>query len=100
MRHWHKTLGDFVLDIYYEDIVHDQTGQTQKILDFCNLPWDEACINFHRTTRSVKTSSLSQVRQPINQSGLNTWQPYQQHLQPLMALLEQEVAAYAPGHSQ
>lgn len=100
MRHWQQTLGGFILDIYYEDIVQDHIGQTQKILDFCNLPWDDACINFHRTARTVKTASLSQVRQPINRSGLDTWQPYQQHLQPLMTLLEQEVAAYATGHGQ
>ncbi len=96
MNHWQQVLEEPFLDIYYEDIILDTESQTRKILNYCNLPWDNACMEFHRSKRTVKTSSLAQVRKPIYKSAINSWEPYQNHLETLTSLLEEEVARYKP----
>lgn len=98
MRHWHQVLDGFILDIHYEDIVHDAAGQTRRILEFCGLPWDDACSNFQQTARAVQTASLAQVRQPLYRSAIGSWRPYRKQLQPLVALLAEETARYHPQH--
>lgn len=83
MDHWDATLPGKVLRVQYEDVVADLESQVARLLEHCGLPFEEACIEFHRTQRSVRTPSSEQVRQPIYQSGLDQWRNYEAHLDPL-----------------
>ena len=71
----------------YEDVVDDLEGQVRRILDFCGLEFEEACVNFHETDRAVRTASSEQVRQPINRKGMEQWRHFEPWLDPLKAAL-------------
>jgi len=88
MDHWHDVLPGKVLDVQYEEVVADLDGQVRRILDYCELGWEESCLRFHETSRSVKSASSEQVRRPIYTSAVNTWRHYEQHLGPLIEVLE------------
>lgn len=88
MDHWHDVLPDFVLDVRYEDVVSDLDGQVGRLLDFCGLPFEEACLQFHKTERAVRTASSEQVRRPIYGSSVNLWRRYEAHLDELIDILE------------
>lgn len=88
MRHWRNLLPPGrMLDVRYEDIVTDFEGQARRILDYCNLPWDDACLEFYANRGAVRTASLYQVRQPIYSSSVERWRRYEAHLQPLLKAL-------------
>ncbi|MBK9161023.1 MAG: tetratricopeptide repeat protein [Nitrosomonadales bacterium] len=88
MEHWRAVLpaGAF-LDVRYEDIVADQEAQARRLIEYCGLEWDEACIDFHKTKRAIRTASVTQVRQPIYSSSVERWRPYEKHLGPLLDAL-------------
>lgn len=88
MNHWHETLPGFVLDVQYEDVVSDLETQVDRILDFCELPFEEACLRFHETERAVKTASSEQVRRPIYSSSVNLWRNYESNLGELVHILK------------
>ena len=83
MDHWDKVLPGKILRVQYEDVVNDLGNQVKRILDYCKLPFEENCINFHKTERNVRTPSSEQVRQPIYKSGLEQWKNFEPWLQPL-----------------
>ena len=83
MDHWDKVLPGKVLRVQYEDVVSNLHQQVNRILDFCGLPFEENCVNFHATKRSVRTPSSEQVRQPIYKSGLEQWKHFEPWLNPL-----------------
>ena len=87
MDHWHRVLPGKILHVQYEDVVADLDGQVRRVLDFCELPFEDACIDFHQTDRSVRTASSEQVRQPIYQSGVDHWQKFEPYLGPLKSAL-------------
>ena len=87
MDHWDKVLPDKVLSVQYEEVVADLETQVRRILDYCGLPFEEACINFHKNERSVRTPSAEQVRQPIYTSGLEQWKHFESSLNPLKEAL-------------
>ena len=94
MDHWGRVLPEgSLLDVQYEDLVDNLAPQARRIVDFCGLAWDERCLDFHRTERTVQTASLTQVRQPIYRSSLERWRRYEKHLAPLIAALGQPVPA-------
>ena len=88
MAHWHEVIPGQVLDVQYEDTVTDFEGQVRRILEFCGLPWDDACLRFYDNRRAVKTASSEQVRQPIYASALHRWRNYEAQLGPLIEALE------------
>jgi len=88
MDHWHSVLPGFVLDVGYETVVADLESQVRRILDFCGLPFEEACLRFHETRRAVKTASSEQVRRPIYASSVNLWRNYEAELDDLVQILE------------
>ena len=88
MDHWHEVLPGRVLDVQYEEVVADLEGQVRRILEYCELPWEDACLRFHETERAVKSASSEQVRQPIYSTSLHTWRRYEVHLEPLIEVLE------------
>lgn len=83
MAFWEKVLPGFMYTIRYEEVVADQRAQTESLLEFCNLPWDQACIDFYKTKRRVSTASLAQVRQPIYKDSVKLWKRYEKQLEPL-----------------
>ena len=83
MKHWDEVLPGKILRVQYEDVVNDLDNQVKRILDYCELPFEENCINFHKTERNVRTPSSEQVRQPIYKSGLEQWKNFEPWLQPL-----------------
>jgi tetratricopeptide (TPR) repeat protein len=87
MDHWDDVLPGKVLRVQYEDVVSDMPAQVSRILDYCGLPYEDACVNFHETKRSVRTPSSEQVRQPIYTSGLDQWRHYDAWLNPLKSAL-------------
>ncbi len=89
MAHWRSTLpaGNFI-EVAYEDIVHDQENQTRRLLEFCDLDWQEACMRFHENEAPVSTASSVQVRQPLYSGSIGRWQRYGDKLDGLKAELE------------
>jgi tetratricopeptide (TPR) repeat protein len=89
MEHWHAVLpSGSILDVQYEDVVNDLEGQARRIIQFCGLPWDDACLRFYETQRPVRTASVLQVRRPIYRSSVGRWRPDPQTLRPLYEGLE------------
>ena len=76
------------LELRYEDIVHDQEDQTRRLLDFCGLSWNEACLRFHENTAPVATASSVQVRQPLYSGSIGRWKKYGSRLDSLRRGLE------------
>ena len=91
MDHWDEVLPGFVLRVMHEDVVDDLETQVRRILEFCALPFEQGCLEFHRTKRAVKTPSSEQVRQPIYRSGLDYWRNYEKWLDPLKNALDGEI---------
>lgn len=83
MDHWDEVLPGFVLKVQHEDVVDDLETQVRRILDFCGLEFQQSCVDFHKTERSIRTPSAEQVRQPIYRTGLEQWKNYEQWLDPL-----------------
>lgn len=85
MAHWRRVLPEgTMLEVRYEDLVTDFEPQARRIVDFCGLAWDPACLAFHQTDRPVRTASFAQVRQPIYQSSVGRWRPSDALLRPLL----------------
>lgn len=76
MAHWHDVLPGQVLDVHYEDTVTDLEAQVRRVLEFCDLEFEESCLRYYETRRAVKTASSEQVRQPIYTSALGLWKMY------------------------
>jgi tetratricopeptide (TPR) repeat protein len=87
MDHWDDVLPGKILRVHYEDVVADTQGQVRRILDYCGLRYEDGCVSFHETRRSVRTPSSEQVRQPIYTSGLDQWRHYEPWLGPLKSAL-------------
>ena len=91
MDHWDSVLPGRVLRVNHEDVLDDLEGQTRRMLDHIGLPFEESCLDFHRTERAVRTASSEQVRRPLNRSGQGAWKPYA----PWLSKLEKELGAIA-----
>jgi len=96
MRHWDSVLPGRVLRIHHEDVVDDLPGAVRRLLDYCELEFEPACVEFHKTERSVRTASSEQVRQPIYREGLDQWRHYEPWLQPLREALGDALTRYRP----
>jgi len=94
MTHWRSMLPPgSMLDVAYEDVVGDLEGQARRLIAYCGLPWDDRCVNFHKTNRAVKTASAVQVRQPLFRSSLQRWRKYEADIGPLLEALGDVLAA-------
>ena len=88
MAHWRAVMpSSRLMDVRYEALVDDLEGEARRLVAFCGLPWDAACLDFHATARSVRTASANQVRKPIYRTSLERWRPYERHLAPLVQAL-------------
>ena len=89
MTHWRAVLPvETLLDVPYAELVADQEGWTRKILNFLDLPWDDRCLEFHKTQRAVATASFWQVRQKIYGGSVERWRKYEKFIGPLLSLKE------------
>jgi hypothetical protein len=88
MAFWRESLPGRILEVRYEDVVEAQEATTRRLLDFCGLPWDDACLAFHGNQAPVATASAVQVREPIHRRRLQRWKHFEPQLAELRALLE------------
>jgi tetratricopeptide (TPR) repeat protein len=89
MEHWENVLPEGVLiTVQYEDVVADTEKEAKRLIEFLGLPWDEKCVDFHKSDRPVKTASVAQVRKPIYKTSVKRWMKYGDGLQPLVDAIE------------
>ena len=94
MDHWRDVLpADAILDVHYEALVNDFENEARRIVAWCGLEWDEACLRFQEAARPVKTASSVQVRQPLYRSSVGRWRPSDEVLRPLLEGLRMSEAA-------
>jgi len=87
MDFWHQLFPGKIYDICYEDLTTNQEEETRKLLEYCELDWDENCLNFHKNKRAVKTASSLQVKQKMYQGSSEAWKKHEAYLQPLIKAL-------------
>ena len=87
MTHWRSVLPGFLYNVQYEDMVANQVEQTRGLLEHCDLEWDDACLEFFKSDRPVKTASAEQVRRPIYKDSVQSWKRYEKQLAPLLEIL-------------
>lgn len=95
MDHWDRVLPGRVLQLRYEDLVHDPEAQIRRLLGHCGLDFEAACLSFHETRRPVRTASAEQVRQPLYTSGVGYWRNFEPQLEPLRRALGDALARFA-----
>ncbi len=86
IRHWHETDVP-LLEVSYESLVKDPEKGIRALLDYVGLPWDNACLSFYENKRAVRTTSATQVRQPLSDSSVGRWRRYERYLQPMIEAL-------------
>ena len=87
MSHWRRTLDIPILEVQYEQVVHDLEGQARRMVEFLQLPWDPQCLRYYENPRPVATASSGQVRLPVYTRSVGRWRHYERHLAPLRAAL-------------
>ncbi len=88
MAHWRAVLPkDRFIEVNYEDLVADIEPEARRLIEFLDLPWNDAVLDFHKTERLVRTASAAQVRQGIYQTSVERWKPYAPYIQPLLTAL-------------
>ncbi|MEX0922565.1 MAG: tetratricopeptide repeat protein [Rhodovibrionaceae bacterium] len=96
MEHWHRVLPAGTLtDVTYESVVNDLEPEARRLVDFCGLDWNDACLAPHESKRPVKTASSSQIRRPLYQAAVKRSDKYKKHLGPLLDVLKGPVPAAA-----
>jgi hypothetical protein len=87
MQHWRETIpADRFMDVSYESLISDRESMTRKMLEFCGLPWDDACLSPENNSKLVITPSLWQVRQPVYRTSIDRWRNYEPWLGELREL--------------
>jgi hypothetical protein len=94
MAHFDDVLPGKVHRVFYEEMVNDPEQEIRRLLAYCGLPFEEACLRFYETERAVRTASSEQVRLPIFTDAVEHWQNYEPWLGPLKAALGPVLAAY------
>ena len=88
MDFWHQSFPDKIYDLCYEDLTTNQEEETRKLLEYCELDWDENCLDFHKNKRAVKTASALQVREKMYQGSSEVWKQHEVYLEPLIKALD------------
>jgi hypothetical protein len=94
MRHFDRVLPGKVHRVIYEDMVEDTESEVHRLLDYCGLPFESACLRFYDNDRPVRTASSQQVRKPIFRDGVDHWRHYEAWLVPLKQALGDVLDAY------
>ncbi|MBE1159864.1 tetratricopeptide repeat-containing sulfotransferase family protein [Dyella acidiphila] len=96
MAHWQQALPGRVLEVAYEDLIDAQEATIRTLLDFCGLPWDDACLQSERNAAPVNTPNAWQVRAPVYRTAIGRWRHYAPQLEELRQLLAEQ-GALSPG---
>lgn len=96
MQHW-RDVGIEMLEVDYDLLVHDPEPHVRAILEHIGLPWEEQCLEFHKSKRVVRTASYDQVRQPLYTKSAGRWKNYEKHIQPMLDILGPVDTDYTPG---
>jgi len=83
MKHWHQVMPGEIIDVAYEDIIQAPEKQARRLLEWCDLSWEESVLDFHSLGTASSTASAVQVRQPIYTSSVQKWTHYERQLEPL-----------------
>ncbi len=94
MAHMERALPEKIHRVCYEHMIDDTEGEIRRLLSYCGLPFEQACLQFYQTERSVRTASAYQVRKPIFREGLDQWRHYEPWLEPLQTALGPVLPAY------
>lgn len=94
MAHWRRTCPDAFIEVFYEALVANPEHELRRILDYLDIPFDPAVLEYYRSERPVRTASLVQVREPLSTAGVERHKRYRKHLAPLEKALSEEVASY------
>ena len=87
MAHWNKVLPLPILNVKYDELVANQEFETRRMIEFCGLEWDEACLSFHSSKRDVGTPSYDQVNQPMYNKSSGRWRNYEKNIGALVDAL-------------
>jgi hypothetical protein len=98
MAHFDEILPGRVHRVIYEDMVENTEIEVRRLLDYCGLPFEQACLTFHENDRAVRTISSEQVRQPIFRQGLEQWRHFEAWLDPLKAALGPALQGWRAPH--
>lgn len=88
MDYWKDTIGISMHEIRYEELVSDQNAVTRRLIEYCDLNWDDACMDFHDAAHVTRTASYSQVRQALYSNSVERWKKYERHISPLKRVLD------------
>ena len=89
MKFWKTKIPDFIYDVEYEKLVNDKESEIKKILNFCELNWDEKCLNPDKNSKTpIKTVSIAQARQPIYKSSVNSSNNFDKYLEKMFKILD------------
>ncbi len=88
--YWSERTPNWFTEVHYEKLVSDPEAETRRILDAVGLPWEDACLNFHKNKNRVRTLSQYQVRQPINQASVKGWKRFENDLEPMIRILRED----------
>ena len=89
MNHWNNLFSDKIYHIKYENLVNNSEKEIKKLLQFCELNWDQKCLKFYENKRKVSTASVAQVREPIYKSSVAKWKSYTKSLEELKKIINQ-----------
>jgi hypothetical protein len=96
MAHYDAVMPGCVHRVFYENMVSDPEAEVRSLLNYCGLPFENACLRFYENDRAVRTASSEQVRQPIFTDAKDHWQNFEPWLGPLKSALGPVLPAY-PG---
>jgi len=88
IKFWKKKLPNEIYEMDYNQLINNPEKEIKKILSFCDLNWDENCMKHDKNTKTIKTASSSQARQPINKTGLKTFEPFKDYLKEISEILQ------------
>ena len=83
MSFWNKKYSNMIYNLNYEDLINNQNSQIKNLINFCELDWDQNCLNFHKNSKTIKTVSFAQARKPIYKSSINISKNYSAYLEKL-----------------
>ena len=77
MQFWKSSIPNFIYDVQYEEIIEDPKNEIKKLLNFCNLEWNDSCLNFYKNKRPIYTASNKQANQPLYKTSIDKWKIYE-----------------------
>ena len=80
MKFWEKKFPDFIYNLNYEKLIESKSTEIRKILDFCELDWEDNCLNFSKKNNPIKTVSVTQATKPIYKTSLKAYEKYNDYL--------------------